>query len=155
MRILGIFNILYCISGVYYFAAVASWHWDKLRGYTSGFEWFIFAILFVISLSLVGAVGYLGVRAFAGDKLALKLLAIVFAAELAYFVVDVVVFWLVLPPSMDHVVLGLWEAPEDLLAPQIITGYPLLGIIVSLILHFRSRPKLAKAASGDEVYRDA
>lgn len=149
MRTLGIFNVLFSASGIIYFSLMALWRWKTWITLTSTFEWLIFATLCVICLTLVTLVGYLGKRVFAGDKAVLKYLAIVFAIELVYFVVDVAVFWLVLPTSMDHVVLGFWEAAEDFLTPQIVTGYPLWGIIASLILHFRSRPLLAKAASGN------
>jgi len=149
MRTLGMFNVLFCAFGIVYFSLTALWHWKAWTAHTSMFEWLIFVTLCVICLSLVILVGYLGKRASAGDKAVLKYLAVVFAVELVYVVVDVAVFWLVLPASMDHVVLGFWEASENFLTPQIITGYPLLGIIASLILHFRSRPRLVKSASGD------
>jgi hypothetical protein len=143
MYALGLLNALYCLAGILYFSAMISLHWQKWLSNVSRTDWVIFALLSMICLSLVSFIGYLGVRLMKKDETILKTLTVLFAAEIAYFIADVILFWRILPSSMDAITFGIWEVAEDAMVPQLLTGYPLIGIIVCFVL-LRKSPLLLK-----------
>lgn len=66
-------------------------------------------------------------------------MAVLLSGEAIYLFADIAVFWLLIPQSMAHVAIKLWERATDLIAPQIITGYPLFGFVNCVVLIFSDR----------------
>lgn len=134
MRAVGTLNILFGVTGLCYFAVIVAWRRASLPGMASG-AWFIFLSLSFASTVIVSFAVYVGIRLLKKDDAGLKSVAITFGAEIAYFVIYVVVFWLVLPlhgaGRSVFVASTLGMGPLD---PQIATGYPLFGLIVTLLL---------------------
>jgi hypothetical protein len=134
VRLIGALNILYGSLGVIYFALMLSWHWHKWPGAPSPRDWFVFLVLSALSITLIAYLIFLGIRLLQNDRTAIRSTSTVLAIELIYFLATTVLFWLILPPSKASVAIGFWEMAQDPLAPQIITAYPLIGLLVTLIL---------------------
>ena len=134
MRILGVLNMLAGIAGIWFFIVDLDWHFQKLPSVHDWASWSVFCLLSLCTLSLVSSLAYCGIRLVIGDRSVLRLTIIVYVAEILYFIADVLVFWLIVPESMAHIAIGFWERAWDLIAPQIITAFPLLGIIVCVVL---------------------
>ena len=71
-----------------------------------------------------------------GNKTDLRLMVFIFAAEILYFFVDSV-NGVLINPSSARASIGFWGLAAFPLAPQILTGYPLVGIIVCVVLLFK------------------
>jgi|SRR5208282_435897 len=134
MRILGLLNVFFGIVGIWYYIIDLSWHFLKWQAAYGIRDWAVFSLLSLCTLLLVCLLGYFGIRLIAGDKTVLRFTIIVFVLEALYFFADVSVFWLILPASIADVAIGFWEHAWDLIAPQIVTLYPLFGIIVCTVL---------------------
>jgi succinate dehydrogenase hydrophobic anchor subunit len=134
MRILGLLNVLFGIAGIWYYIADLTWHLQKWEAAYSVRDWFVFSALSLYILSLVCFLAYFGIRLILGNRSALRFTIIVFALETLYFFADVGIFWLILPASVAHAAIGFWERAWDLIAPQIITAYPVFGIIACSVL---------------------
>jgi membrane protease YdiL (CAAX protease family) len=133
-RILGIINLLFVALGAYYSVVMIHAHWNKWPGNPTSFDWLVFLCLYAVSLLMLLYLGYLGVRLIKKDESALWKLSLLFVTEMVYFYVFVTVTWVVMPMSTSKIAVGLWGRSQDPLAPQIITGYPLIGLIVTLII---------------------
>jgi hypothetical protein len=137
IRGIGALNVFFGVTGLGYFAIMIGWRWSDLPRVASN-AWFLFLLLSSLSTLLVGVLVYMGVRLLRKDEAAVRGSAIAFGGEIFYFLAYVVVFWLVLPlhgaawqgPPIVHM-LSVVQGP---LAPQIITGYPVFGLVVTLIL---------------------
>jgi len=57
-----------------------------------------------------------------------------FVGEIAYFVAVVYITSFVLPASMSTVAVGFWAAALNPLVPQIVTGFPLVGLVISMVI---------------------
>jgi uncharacterized membrane protein len=134
MRILGLLNVLFGLTGIWYYIIRLTWHFQKASAVHSTRDWAIFSLLSLCTLSMISLLGYLGIKLIVADKSALRLTAIVFTAEVLYFFADMQVFWQIAPSSMAHLTIGFWELATCLIAPQIFTGYPLFGIIICIVL---------------------
>jgi hypothetical protein len=134
MRIVGVLNLLCSVLGIFYFAIQLSWHWHRWPGAPSFFDWLVFLALSAVNISLVVYLGFLGVRLLRKDRAAIRSTSIVLAIELIYFFASTVLFWLILPPSKASLTIGFWGMAQDPLAPQILTAYPLIGLVVTLLL---------------------
>ena len=137
LRIFGGLNILLGIYGMYYFAFMIEMHLGKWPGNPSHFDWAIFVALSSTSTFLVFYLGYLGVRLMIKRDVAiLWQVCLVFILEIGYFFADTFVTWNLTPISRSHISVGFWGIAMDPLAPQVITGYPVIGLVVALALIF-------------------
>jgi hypothetical protein len=140
MRVLGSLNILFGLIGICYFAIRLTGHLKKAEvAYSTG-SWVIFSLLSLFALSMVLLLVYLGIRLITADSSILGSTAIIFAAEVLYFFLDMVIFWEITPSSMAQLTIGFWELPTCLIAPQILTAYPLIGIIICIVLSRKCTP---------------
>jgi len=137
MRIVGVVNLLCGLIGVYYFAFKIRLHWHNWPGSPSESQWLVFFVLSFISIYLLIYLGYLGIRLIKNDATALRPLRNLFMLEIAYYVASVVMLWVIMPLSMATIAVSFWGMAQDPFAPQILTGYPLIGIIATIVL---SRP---------------
>ena len=124
MRVLGLLNLFFGVAGAWYYAINLRWNLQKLPAGPSMRDWVILSLLSLVELSMVCLVGYLGVKLMMGETKVLRFTAIVFLE----------IFWLPIPLLMAHSSMPLWEVGTGFIAPQIVTAYPLFGIIVCLLL---------------------
>lgn len=134
MRILGALNILFVAFGAFYSVGMIQMHWNRWPSEASYFDWVVFVFLNVISIFLVSYLGYLGVKLIQKDITAVRKLFLLFMAEIIYFFAMYDLTWVVMPISMSKIAFGLWALAEDPLVPQYVTGYPLIGAIVTLVM---------------------
>lgn len=143
MKIFGCLNVLFGIGGVYYFVLRVSWrNWP---GSPSTLNWLVFVLISAVTLALMGYLSYLGIRLFRGDRSALSPTALVLLLELFYFAISVVLFWIVL--SNRQITVGFFGIASSALDPQVVTGYPLWGL-VSMVLLQRGFKKHATKSDG-------
>jgi len=148
MFAVGGLNILFFVVGVWYSAAILSRSWHPLDELRSLGAWATFLVLITISTGLAAYLAYLGKRLLSGDEAAIRCTMITFASEILFFLIYVVVCWIVLPlrwpdwPGRTAHLLGVIQGP---LCPQIVTGYPVLGLIVSLLLTSAKRTGTSRA----------
>ena len=146
MRILGVLNIMYVAIGIW-FSAIMVWaHWRNWPGNPSSLDWAVFVFLYAISPLMIASLAYLGMRLIRKDARAILQLGLLFVAEMVYFFVLTTVTWLILPMSLSKIAVGFWGLSQDPLAPQVVTGYPLLGLVLTLVLLLMRR-KLPKDPS--------
>jgi hypothetical protein len=134
MRIFGLLNVMFGIAGIWFYIVDLNSHFHKLPPTSDVRSWTVFTLLSLCTLSFVCLLAYCGIRLIIGDKAVLRLTAIVFTAEILYFIADVSIFWVIFPASMAQVAIGFWERAWDLIAPQIVTAYPLIGIVICIVL---------------------
>lgn len=134
VRIVGVLNIVFMAFGAYYFSVLLLLHWQKWPGHPSNFDWLIFALLSSTCLFFIGFVGYSGVQLIRGSLSILGPLAVVFVLEILFFVSTFVLFWMILPTSRATIAVGFWGIAQSPIVPQVITGYPIVGTIVVLLL---------------------
>lgn len=133
-RILGVLNVLFGLNGIWYFITRLTWHFQKSSVAYSTRDWIIFSLLSFCALSMVSSLMYLGIRLTIGSKTNLRLMVLIFTAEILYFVADSVYVVPINPSLAMHLPTGFWGLAVDPIAPQIVTGYPLLGILVCIVL---------------------
>jgi hypothetical protein len=133
MRVLGALNILFVLLGAFYSAAMVQMSWKKWLG-SSFLDWIVFAILSAISVGMVLYLAHLGIRLIKKDVKALWHLCLLFVAEIAYFVVVFYVTWFVLPDSLSAIAAAFWGMAQNPIVPQIVTGYPLVGLVITLVI---------------------
>lgn len=151
LRIFGGLNLLPGIVGIYYFATMLEMHWGRWPGNPSALEWAVFAALSSTSAFLVLYLGYLGVRLLIGQGAAvLWQVFLVFVLEIGYFFADTFVTWNLGMIFRPHISVGFWGIAMYPLAPQVITGYPIIGLIVAVTLIFlhRRSAKMKQTAAG-------
>jgi hypothetical protein len=134
MRVLGALNISFTALGAFYAASMFHMSWKKWPGPPVYQDWVIFVVLNAISIYLILYLGYLGVRLIRKDAKVLWQLCMFFVGEIAYFVAVVYITSFVLPASMSTVAVGFWAAALNPLVPQIVTGFPLVGLVISMVI---------------------
>ena len=134
MRVLGALNILFVALGAFYSGGMIQMHWNKWPGSPSHLHWAVFMFLDAISISMILYLGYLGVRLIKKDARALWHLCLLFVAEIAYFAVVVYVTWFLMPASMSAIAVDFWGMAQDPLVPQVVTGYPLVGLVIAFVM---------------------
>jgi hypothetical protein len=137
IAIFGLLNILYCLAGLAYFIAMSSLHWEEWTLKQGILGWTVFVSLAAICLVLSCSIGLMGIRQLMGDETIFRCTAILLGSVLIYSVVDVLVFWVILPQSLSTLTFGFWEVAEGPLVPQVVTGYPLWGGL-AMIMFWRS-----------------
>jgi hypothetical protein len=145
MRILGALNILFAATGVWFSAVMIRMHWNRWPGSPSRLDWAKFAGLHAITILMIAYLAFLGIRLIMRDAKALWPLSLLFVAEIAYFLVFVSVTWVIMPMSMSKIAVGFLGKTLDPIAPQLVTGYPFVGLIIALvILMVRRRSERAR-----------
>jgi hypothetical protein len=138
MRILGGLNILSFLTGICYIALATTRPWVHWVKPPSNIYWFIFVLFLVVNLALISLLAYLGVRLLKGDEAAILHTSAVLFAEIVSFFLSTFVFWYHFPKYVP-----VFDTCTDLLGPQIVTGYPVLGLVVTLVLAMRIRRNAA------------
>ena len=146
MRILGALNILYVAISAWYSVIMVHMHWNRWPGNPTSMNWAVFLFLYALSAVMIVYLAYLGIRLIRKDSKVLLQLCFLFVAEMVYFFVFVTVTWVILPMSMSKIAVGFWGMAQDPLAPQVITGYPLVGLVFALFMLLMRR-RLPKAHS--------
>jgi hypothetical protein len=135
LRIFGGLNIFPGIVGMYFFAVEVQAHWGRWPGNPSTLDWVVFVALSSTSAFLVLYLGYLGVGLLIGRGAAtLWQVCLIFVLEIGYFWADTFVTWNLGMIFRPHISVGFWGTAIDPLAPQVITGYPIIGLIVAITL---------------------
>ncbi len=134
MRVLGGLNILFVALGAFYAASILHMHWKKWPISPAYQDWMIFAALSAISIFLLAYLGYLGIRLIRRDSAALWPLCTFFMGEIAYFAAVFYITSFALPASMSAVAVGFWAMGLNPLVPQVVTGYPLVGLVIALVI---------------------
>lgn len=134
MRVLGALNIAFVALGAFYAASILHMRWHKWPVPPTYQDWMVFAVLNAISVFLIAYLGYLGVRLIRKDSDALWKLCMFFLGEIAYFALVFYITSFALPESMTAVAAGFWAMGLNPLIPQIVTGYPLVGLVIALVI---------------------
>jgi len=134
MRVLGALNISFVALGAFYSASIMHMRWNKWPVSPAYQDWMIFAALSAMSIFLITYLGYLGIRLIRRDSRALWPLCTFFLGEIAYFVAVFYITSFALPESMTTVAAGFWGLGLNPLIPQIVTGYPLVGLVIALVI---------------------
>ena len=101
--------------------------------------WLFFFLFFIFNSALIGLLAYFGVKLIKGDDAAILLTSAVLLAEFMSFVLGTMVFWVGLRKYVPFL-----DTSADPLAPQILTGYPMIGLIVTLVLAIRNQRGAAR-----------
>lgn len=138
LRCLGWITVLYCMCGITFYA----WELISTKGVWPGSphlrDWLIFALLSAFTLGLTSYLGYLATRLARGDEAAIQPMRVLWWIEIAYFCANVAVFWQIIPSTNPGLTLGFFSFPEGPFDPQLVTGYPVIGLIAVFLL---SRPR--------------
>jgi len=136
MRVMGLLNVLFGLVGIWYFIVCLNWYLHKSSVAHGTRDWAIFSLLSFCTLSMVSSLAYLGIRLIILKEAAPRVMIPIFAAEILYFFFDAA-FFAIIPVPVTRAEVGFWGLAASPIAPQIITGYPLLGIIVCVVLLVR------------------
>jgi succinate dehydrogenase hydrophobic anchor subunit len=134
MRVSGGLNILNCAAGIYFTAVAVRLQWHHWSQPPSKHYWLFFFLFFIFNSALIGLLAYFGVKLIKGDDAAILLTSAVLLAGFMSFVLGTMVFWVGLPKYVPFL-----DTSADPLAPQILTGYPMIGLIVTLVLAIRNQ----------------
>lgn len=150
MRVVGALNGLFAVFALVYTAGILWMHWNRWPSSATRFDWVVFALLLGISVYIVVHLAYYGIKLIKNDESAVLPCLILFAVETLGVLLSVWVLWLMLPPSMNKIIFGLWEVALSPLDVEVLWGYSVLGFIVTLIL-LVSRRSAHKTSSEDTV----
>jgi hypothetical protein len=139
LRIVGTLNILMALCGVCYSWAHLSWNWHRLPPFSRAGVWTVFFCLTGLTLTLVAGLTYFGWRLLRADLAAMRGTAILFGLEIVYILIDLIVFGAIITLSgrVDPRVNSFWSMSYDAMVPQMLTGYPLLGLIAMIAMRPR------------------
>ena len=142
MRILGVLNALFGLVGIWYFITRLTGHFQKTSVVYSTRDWTIFSLLSFCTLLMVSSLAYLGIRLIiTGNRTNLRLMVFIFAAEILYFFANAVNFVLISPSPVTHLEISFGGLAAGPIAPQVVTGYPLLGIVICIVLLRKGKEK--------------
>ncbi len=139
MRILGGLNILYFAAGISYTVVMLLWHRHHWSQPPSSSYWFFFFLFFAINFVLVALLAYFGLKLIKGQDSAILFTSSVLLAECISLWLSTSVFWLGLPKYIP-----VFDASSDLLAPQMVTLYPVIGLAVTLALAIGNHRRAAR-----------
>jgi hypothetical protein len=148
MRILGGLNVLAALLGIWYAATMIQMHWGRWPGNPNHSQWAVFLGLSAISFFLIVYLAYLGVKLIRGDTKALWKVALILVVEMVYFFIQTTITWLILPESMSKIAVGFYGMAEDPIAPQIVTGYSLIGLIAAVTLWVIAQRRPSESRTG-------
>ena len=128
MRILGSMNIVMAIGGIIYFIVILgqSSGWSNA---SSARNWLLFFLFVLVNGTLLGLLSYSGMRLLKGEIGVLRLAGVILILEPLSWWLNVVIFWNMLSPA--DIVFG---SPNFLFTPQVLTGYPIFGLVVIALL---------------------
>ena len=134
LQCLGWITALYCVLGIAFYA----WELISTKGVWPGspnlWDWLIFALLSSVTLGMTSYLGYLATRLARGDEATIRPMRVLWWIEIAYFCANVLVFWRVIPSTNPGLTLGFFSFPEGPFDPQLVTGYPVIGLVVVFLL---------------------
>ncbi len=133
-RVIGALNCAFSVIGICMFLYLVNIHWNNWPGNPGPLSWGIFVILSTLSLYLVGGLAFYGVTLLKGNEVGLRPTRNILIAEIVYFALDVCLFWNHTAISHSALTIGFWGIAEGPFMPQIVTGYPVFGLIVIFIL---------------------
>ena len=134
MAALGVLNILFVVVGVYYAAALFTLRQGNLTIQPSEIDWLMYSVFLLSCLIVLCILVYLSIRLIRGESSVLRPVALLFVVEILFLVASTIVDWSCLPSSLALRAAGFWERGFDLLTPQYLIGYPLIGAIASLLM---------------------
>lgn len=140
MRILGALNVLFGFYGLWFFITLLTLHFQRAPVVYNIRDWTVFSLLSFCTVLMVSSLAYLGIRLIIGSKTNLRLMIFIFAAEILYFSANAVNVVPFNPSLATHFPISFWQLAVSPIGPQIVTGYPLLGIVVCIVLLRRRKP---------------
>jgi len=140
MRILGVLNVSFGFYGLWFFITCLTWHFQKAPVTYGIRDWTVFSLLSFCTVLMVSFLGYWGIRLIIGNEINLRLMVFIFSAEILYFFASAVNVVPFNPSLAEHLPITFWQLAATPIAPQIITGYPLLGIVICIVLLRRRNP---------------
>ena len=137
IRCLGWLTFLYCLFGAVFYV----WQFFAVSGDWPGSptlaDWALFAALSTVTVGTNGYLGHQALRLARADEAALRSMRMLWWIEILYFCADVVVFWQIMPAAKAPLMVGFFGLAAGPFVPQIVTGYPVIGLIVVSLLSRR------------------
>jgi hypothetical protein len=152
MRVMGALNIACFVFGVLDYGVILQYnhHHGTVSPGTVG--WILFIVQSAVTICLSGCLAYLGYPLIHGNFSALRPTLIVFVCEILYFAIATEIVWVLLPRLGNRwtadLTGGFLTIPDFVLAPQVATGYPLLGILAIWFLMRRARKRQSAPLGG-------
>src|SRR5947209_18613604 len=81
-RIFGMLNLIFTAGGFLYFANLISWNLHRWPGDVTKPEWSAFIVVTMLSITMLGTLGYAGVRLLRKDEAGIRLTALVCSVEI-------------------------------------------------------------------------
>lgn len=134
VRVIGALNCAFSGFGMYMFLYLVKIHWNNWPGNPGLLSWGIFVTLSALSLCLVGSLAFYGVSLLKGNEVGLRPARNILMAEIVYFVLNVCLFWNKASASHSALTVGFFGIAQGPIMPQIVTGYPVFGLLAIIIL---------------------
>jgi|HubBroStandDraft_2_1064218.scaffolds.fasta_scaffold705219_1 hypothetical protein len=134
MRVLGALHISFVVLGAFYATSMFHMRWNKWPGSPVYQDWAVFLALSIISILLILYLGHLGIRLIKKDAEALWRSCLLFLGEIAFFAAVLYITSSLVPDSMTTVASGFWGMALNPLLPQFVTGYPLVGLVIAMVI---------------------
>jgi hypothetical protein len=148
MRIVGGLNVLFAALALWYLEEMIRMKWNRWPSSATGTDWVVFAVLLAISVYLVVHLAFYGIRLMKKNEAALLPCILLFAVESVGVYLSVVILWLVLPQSMNKIIFGLWWVALSPIHVEGLSGYSVLGFVVTLTLLLSRRNRLKPISAG-------
>lgn len=148
MRIVGGLNVLFAALALWYLEEMIRMKWNRWPSSATGTDWVVFAVLLAISVYLVVHLAFYGIRLMKKNEAALLPCILLFAVESVGVYLSVVILWLVLPQSMNKIIFGLWWVALSPIHVEGLSGYSVLGFVVTLTLLLTRRKTLTPLSAG-------
>lgn len=152
MRIIGGFNIAYCICGILFYCAELHPYHGRWPGSPTERDWVAFVILSAVSLCFDIFLAFMGAQLLLRAQIAAARRTLwTLLGEIAYLLVSIEILWVVLGRHLNpDLTAGFFSTALFPLAPQEVTGYPVFGsLILWFILHKAHKQRLAKSIGND------
>ena len=133
-RVIGVLNCAFSLIGICMFLYLVKIHWNNWPGNPGPLSWGIFVILSALNLCLVGSLAFYGVSLLKSKEVGLRPARNILIAEIVYFVLNICLFWNNASASHSALTVGFLGIAQGPIMPQIVTGYPIFGLIAIIIL---------------------
>lgn len=133
-RVIGALNCAFSVIGICMFLYLVKIHWNNWPGNPGTISWGIFVILNALSLCLVGSLAFYGVSLLKGNEVGLRPARNILIAEIIYFILNICLFWSNAFASHRALTVGFFGIAQGPIMPQIVTGYPVFGLLTIIIL---------------------
>jgi len=143
MRLLGALNLVFVAFGVWYSIGMHSIRMKagKWPPYPAVWaDWVLHLAFLAFNVALVAWLTFLSIWLICANRKALLPTCIVFGIEISYFWADVAYFWGIAPRWVTDRS-WFWKEGIDLIVPQLVFGYAIVGLIASLVLLLITRPR--------------